>query len=91
MQRVKKHFLVAVLMGDAWNGIEHQTDPSSFSSGISISLFITQPFGLSLIVTANMSAIFAATSTPLLNIALPCLRGKVLDAELMVSESVMRQ
>jgi hypothetical protein len=56
MQHVKKHLLVAVLMDDAWKGIEHQMDPSSFSSGSCISLLTTQPYAFSLSVTANMSA-----------------------------------
>ena len=56
MQRIEKHLLVAVLMDDAWKGIEHQMDPPSFISGISISLLTTQPFVFSLLVTANMSA-----------------------------------
>ena len=48
--------LAAVLMDYAWKGIEHQMDPSSFISGISISLLTTQPFVFFLLVTANMSA-----------------------------------
>jgi hypothetical protein len=58
MQRVKNHLLVAVLMDDARKGIEHQMDPSSFSSGSSISLLTSQPYAFSLFITANMLAMF---------------------------------
>jgi hypothetical protein len=59
MQRVKNHLLVAVLMDDARKGIEHQMDPSGFSSGISISLLTSQPFAFSLFITDGLERTFS--------------------------------
>ena len=58
VERIKKHLLVAVLIDDSRKGIEHQMDPSSFTSCQIISCLTAQPFVFSLVATPHVLPVF---------------------------------